>query len=631
MDDSNKLTDNAVSVPLLELKDVSKFYNAGNTMAVGLHKVSARFFSGEFVGITGASGSGKSTILNVLSGIDSYEEGEMLLRGAETSHYTESERAEYRKRDVAFIFQDYFLVDSYTVYQNIELALLPIENDNTARHNRVMSLIEKVGLNGHAKQRVAKLSGGQKQRVAIARALAKNAPILFADEPTGNLDSKTSADILKLLHEVSGDKLVIVVTHSFDEIAEYATRKLRLSDGEIVEDIELNPYVKKEAPKGNERPFSFKEQYRGISRVAFYNLRATPKRTLFTFTGLVLLSLALILGIVFIDMILDTGDYYNGYSKYDIRVFAEDGRDMTEDDINTLKGINGVKSVRYFNELMSQSAMYSISDYSVTAYLRYSADFTGTLIDGRLPENTGEVVLNLPADKKVLKSVKIGDSVSIGVTGVGTMNFTVCGYTIGEDEIYLYEGWLDSLLQSQKTNVTLTLKQNTSVRGAIDAVIDSGYNCVYYYGIGEKFNPSAIFQWVIAISVVGIGSLVIMLVQGSVRTVGKQKKRDYNIMRTVGLADGFIKNVYYVEMAFNALIAWVSSLILAFAVALIYSIAVTPTFGYGMAIIGDHIKTISWVSFLTLALTVFVAETCAASFNKKFYKHSVKSSLLMED
>ena len=170
---------------LLTLKDIGKIYVSEGNVAVGIRGVNLSFDRGEFVAITGKSGSGKSTLLNVISGMDSYEEGELYIEGQTTSHYLQPEWEEYRQKYISFIFQDYNIIESFTVLQNVELALMHIE-DKKARHERAMELIRRVGLASHVKQKGSKLSGGQKQRTVIARALAKDSPIILADEPTGN-------------------------------------------------------------------------------------------------------------------------------------------------------------------------------------------------------------------------------------------------------------------------------------------------------------------------------------------------------------------------------------------------------------------------------------------------------------
>ena len=224
---------------MLKLKNVSKFYYNKGVIASGFSKVNLELDMGEFVVITGESGSGKSTLLNVLSGLDTYEEGEMYINGEETSHYSETDFENYRKQYVGNIFQSFNLVNSYTVYQNVELVLLLNGYKKKEVKNNILKILNKVGLLKFKNTKVSKLSGGQKQRVAIARALAKETPIIVADEPTGNLDSKSAKEIVELLSEISKNKLVILVTHNLEQVEQYATRLIKMHDGRIVEDKTL--------------------------------------------------------------------------------------------------------------------------------------------------------------------------------------------------------------------------------------------------------------------------------------------------------------------------------------------------------------------------------------------------------
>ena len=224
---------------MLRLKNVSKFYYNKGVVASGFSKINLNLNMGEFVVITGESGSGKSTLLNVISGLDSYEEGEMYINGEETSYYSDNDFEEYRKKYIANIFQNFNLVNSYTVYQNIELIYLVNNLDKTNMKEEINDLIDKVGLTKYKNTKAAKLSGGQKQRVAIARALAKNTPIIVADEPTGNLDSKSANEIIELLYSLSKEKLVIIVTHNYEQVEKYATRRIKMYDGRILEDTTI--------------------------------------------------------------------------------------------------------------------------------------------------------------------------------------------------------------------------------------------------------------------------------------------------------------------------------------------------------------------------------------------------------
>lgn len=224
---------------VLRLKDLSKFYYSKGVISSGIHDITCSFELGEFIAITGESGSGKSTLLNVISGLDYYQEGEMYIDGEDTSGYSTEDYEIYRKKYIGNIFQTFNLINSYTVYQNIELVLLLSGYSKAEAAPVVNEYIDKVGLRGLEKKKASKLSGGQKQRVAIARALAKQTPIVVADEPTGNLDTKSAADIIKLLHDISKDKLVIIVTHNYEQVAPYATRRIVMFDGSILEDRKL--------------------------------------------------------------------------------------------------------------------------------------------------------------------------------------------------------------------------------------------------------------------------------------------------------------------------------------------------------------------------------------------------------
>jgi len=224
---------------MIELHKVSKYYTNKDTVSTGLSRIDLTLDMGEFVAITGESGSGKSTLLNVISGLDTYEEGEMFVGGQDTSAFKTEDYEKYRKTFIGNIFQDFNLVNSYSVYQNIELSMLMCGMKHGECKDRVNELIELVDLGEYKRTKASRLSGGQKQRVAIARAFAKDAPIIVADEPTGNLDTVSAAKVLETLHNISKEKLVVIVTHNYEQVEKYVTRKITVHDGKIIEDKEV--------------------------------------------------------------------------------------------------------------------------------------------------------------------------------------------------------------------------------------------------------------------------------------------------------------------------------------------------------------------------------------------------------
>ena len=225
---------------MIELKDVSKFYSNNGVTNIGLQNINLKLNRNEIVAITGESGSGKSTLLNVISKIDFFDEGEIFYYGNETSYFSISDMDDFRKNKVGFIFQNYNILDSYTVLDNVMIPFLLKGLSKTDAKVEAMLLIKKVGLDGRENHRGSKLSGGEKQRCVIARALAGDCDILACDEPTGNLDSQTALEIIKLIKEVAKDKLVLIVTHNYPEVEGIATRLLKMADGRIVEDIVYN-------------------------------------------------------------------------------------------------------------------------------------------------------------------------------------------------------------------------------------------------------------------------------------------------------------------------------------------------------------------------------------------------------
>jgi putative ABC transport system ATP-binding protein len=221
--------------PIIIMNDVSKIYHVGGEEVRALDHASLTVYEGEFVAIIGPSGSGKSTLMNIMGCLDTADSGSYILDGQEIDDYSEQELAKVRNRKIGFVFQNFNLLSRLTAEGNVELPLIYQRLGHGERKRRVQAALERVGLTARAEHKPTELSGGQQQRVAVARALATNPSILLADEPTGNLDSKTGDDIMALFHKLhESGATIVLITHN-EELAKQAQRVIRIMDGHVTE------------------------------------------------------------------------------------------------------------------------------------------------------------------------------------------------------------------------------------------------------------------------------------------------------------------------------------------------------------------------------------------------------------
>lgn len=478
---------------MLKLKNVSKFYYNKGVIASGFNKVSIEFNINEFVAIIGESGSGKSTLLNVISGLDSYEEGEMYINGEETSHYRESDFEEYRKKYVSNIFQNFNLVSSYTVYQNVELVLLLNGYKRKEVKEKVLEIIDRVGLTKYRRTKASKLSGGQKQRVAIARALAKETPIIVCDEPTGNLDSKSAKSIIKLLKEISKDKLVIIVTHNLEQVEDLATRIVRMHDGKIVSDKKI-----KEVSKDKELPIPESHSI-GLFNIIRLGIRNTfniiPK-----FILLFIVFLFITASLLTEYGSLKKNEYEeskNGNNYYftdtkDTRIIIKkkDGNSISNEDFTKIKELNNVKSVIKSDLLVDTNIWFQ--NESGEFYLNgnmYDISMLDTsLVAGRMPESYDEVVY-VTSDYDYLFTERLNDALNQEYYYEGnkqSIKLKVVGVSYLPDDdynnkIYAKEELLDKymgLVNLNYSNITLNIN-------------DKNYRSYNYLGDNFTIRPSS--------------------------------------------------------------------------------------------------------------------------------------------
>lgn len=437
----------------IELQDISKSYYSETAVTQALRKISLTFCESEFVAITGESGSGKSTLLNIIGGMDTFDDGEMFVDGQATFQYDEADWEEYRRNKIGYVFQDYSLVGHYTALANVMSALLIMDCEKEEAEKTAMKYLEQVGLAGYETHKASELSSGQKQRLSIARALAKNTGIIVADEPTGNLDSETGNQIIRLLKELSKERLVIMVTHNYDQAAAYVTRKIRLHDGNIISDVQVEQGEEslpekemireekgisdKPAPeKKVTAEYDKKKEFFRQNQVAAYFAglnRKTQKGRAVLFT--VFLLVVSIVSFLFIgELFMQKEDTMT--KKYSTVVFYKqdptrlvvkrsDGGTITESDLKKLKAVSNVvtaDSCDYANDCTyyieqgrdykyvygvqsrreSKDEVKRVSFLNENHFVMSSDCITeDDLSEGRLPEARNEVVL-YSEDKKLL-------------------------------------------------------------------------------------------------------------------------------------------------------------------------------------------------------------------------------------
>ena len=427
---------------MIELKNVSKFYSNNGITNIGLHNINLTLHRNEIVAITGESGSGKSTLLNVISKIDGFDEGEIYYCGNETSYFSISDMDDFRKNKVGFIFQNYNIIDSYTVLDNVMIPLLLKGLSKQDARAEAMLLIKKVGLDGREKHQGSKLSGGEKQRCVIARALAGDCDILACDEPTGNLGSETAIQIIELLKEVAKDKLVLIVTHNYAEVEHMCTRLLKMADGKIVEDI-----VFKEPTPDPDVPLDL--DYKPLSKKVIWtlglnNILRTPKKTIFTSILFFVIAFSyLFLTSAISGSLREDMAYSKFNNNFDNRLFVycQDGISFKEEDISDFN-----YTINDFSSELTTEVM--VGNYRTPVIYADNIPSYDVVL-GRKPKNDNEFVLLLPnltkSDKERFEVILnqqlsilpgyayVGENyvqTDFTVVGIGTHDSKSCYYNI---------------------------------------------------------------------------------------------------------------------------------------------------------------------------------------------------------
>ena len=455
---------------MLELKNITKDYVTGDLVTHALKGVSVSFRANEFVSILGASGCGKTTLLNIVGGLDRYTDGDLVIKGKSTKQFKDRDWDTYRNHSIGFIFQSYNLIMHQNIVRNVELALTIGGVSKKERHERAVEALTRVGLGEVINKMPNQLSGGQMQRVAIARALVNNPEILLADEPTGALDSETSVQIMELLKEIASDRLVIMVTHNPELAEQYSTRIIRLNDGLIVsdskpvdeEDIRAENKLYEEANDDNKKKASM--SFLTAISLSFKNLLSKKGRTILT-------GIAGSIGIIGIALILSLSDGFNTYiakvesdalSEYPVSIYETETSTSTY--LSLLNPTHDENDKYPDSEVVKESSILgkvgTIMSNSVTNNLK---DFKSYLDSSEFEQEYGESINGIQYGYSLNLHSYALDSVSNNYTKVYPLEYS-SGSTQIDQLLNNFTSFLDSYTELLN-NDGMILNQYDVLRG----------------------------------------------------------------------------------------------------------------------------------------------------------------------
>ncbi|MGN0633397.1 MAG: ATP-binding cassette domain-containing protein [Oscillospiraceae bacterium] len=361
---------------MLELKNITKDYPTGAEAVHALKGISINFRESEFVSILGQSGCGKTTLLNIIGGLDQYTDGDLIINGKSTKEFKDRDWDSYRNHSIGFVFQSYNLIPHQTVLQNVELALTLSGVSKSERRQRAIDALNQVGLGDQLKKKPNQMSGGQMQRVAIARALVNNPDILLADEPTGALDTETSVQVMEILKEISKNKLIIMVTHNPELAEKYSSRIIRLVDGKVTDDSDpFEPEVPAEALEEKADKKAKKKEKKLKTSMNFLTALSLSRNNLMTKKARTLLTaFAGSIGIIGIALILSVS---NGVQVY---------IDQVQSDTLSTYPLQITETTASFGEIMQSMAQQTQDSKKHDDDRIYSVNQMGTMINTMLEE-----------------------------------------------------------------------------------------------------------------------------------------------------------------------------------------------------------------------------------------------------
>lgn len=627
----------------LELQDIHKAYKMNKTEFPVLKGISLKFDRGEFVSILGESGGGKTTLMNIIGGLDAQYEGDVLLNGKSLHNASTKQLDSYRRQTIGFIFQNFNLISHLSILDNVMVSLQMTKLSRKEQRDRATALLDQVGLKEHRHKHPNQLSGGQKQRVAIARALASDPDIIIADEPTGALDSQNTQEILALMDQIAASgKLVICVTHS-QEVADHGTRIVHMADGVIDQD----KHLKDPFPVTDHAEMAAKHLgFGAMVKMALKHMRYNFSRNLLIIFGASI-------GIFSVILMLGLGKGVKGYINHEIysqikptavqvaqKTSSEDAKKLavTDSDVSRLKQLKHVKKVQL--GFYTQGAQVQYAGTSSTAQIVQTVTdqmLAKSIKKGHQPA-TGQVLIAKGFAQKFNKKHPyklIGKKVKVSITAmdqhhlpvVMTKNLTVSGVTDGSG------GQLQPNLQTVKNlyhSKKLTFRANfatvmidslsnvTSVQDKIKSLKNAQGKARYQLtgagAIVSTLNTYIQLAFYVLAGIAGISLLVsaIMIIVVLYISVSERTK-EIGILRALGVRKRDVKNLFLSEAFFLGLFSSILALAFTELVALFANNLATKYIGYTIVEVTSNYLIFGIVVAVVISLLAALAPSSRAA------------------
>lgn len=650
----------------LELKNIKKSYYLGKEEFPVLNGIDLSFEKGEFVSILGESGGGKSTLMNIIGGLDRNFEGSVAINGEALDHKQEKKLDVYRRETIGYIFQSFNLINYQTNLENVETSLNMTSLSAAERKERATELLKKVGLGEHIHKLPSQLSGGQKQRVAIARALASDPDVMIADEPTGALDSVNTTEVLELLKQIAQEgKLVIVVTHS-QAVAEYGTRILHMADGKIDEEIQLKD--KFEVPEKTARLNSRPLRKSSIWDMAFDHLKYKKLQNFLIILGSAIgvFSVILFLGlgngikayitdqvnslvnpnyqVVMRNTTTDKKASANERMQATIQMQATNytATTMDKDMLQRLSDVKGVDKVYEGGQFSNAVFTYNRVKSGAVAFQSWTPQYSDDVVKAGHKPKDGEVIIDINYAKKIQKDYKalVGKTISFSYMAFDTNNKPVMIQTSakisgltdgGQSGVIFSQNWKTIQNDLQKNGAAtdanyaaVEIKDTKAVKATMTRINqvkdDNGEQTFVGVSIGDVLNTintiTSLASYVLA-AIAGISLLVsaIMIIVTTYMSVS-ERIREIGVLRALGARSKDIRGLFTNEALLMGIISAIIGIIMAYVVQFAMNSALKSLVHFNIVQVSvGHVIFAVVISLVIALIASFVPSRRAAKLN----------------